>query len=62
MHGVTCVGASVEEAFGIIETVDKAASIWLKAGAPDGQCGISPAQVKTILGAFGLKTKDGWLD
>lgn len=62
MHGVTCAGASVEEAFGIIETVDKAASIWLKAGAPDGQCGISPAQVKTILGAFGLKAKDGWLD
>lgn len=61
MHGITCVGASADEAFGLIEAIEKAASIYLKVLSAGGTAfGISPAQIRKIISSFGLVTKPDW--
>lgn len=67
-HGITAVGSSPDEAFGLIETVEKAAEIYLKvvsanlsADMGKRRC-ITPAALRKVADGFGLKVKDGWLD
>lgn len=62
MHGITAVGSSLDEVFGLIETVEKAAEIYIKTSdKPNKQC-IDKSMLKDVAKAFGLEVKKGWLD
>ena len=52
----------MDEAFGLIETVEKAAEIYLKTAHLPIRNTITDAQLKIIADGFGLKAKEGWLD
>jgi len=62
MHGIYAVGSSLDEAFGLIETVEKAAEVYLKtAHLPRKQC-LTDAQLHMLEARFGVKVREGWLD
>ncbi|MBQ1553208.1 MAG: rhamnulose-1-phosphate aldolase [Clostridia bacterium] len=62
MHGIYGCGATMDEAFGLIETVEKAAQLYmLTAGLPRVN-EISDDQLKEIAAGFGLEYKKGFLD
>lgn len=62
MHGITAVGSSLDEVFGLIETVEKAAEIYIKTCESPSRKGIDKAMLKDVADAFGLEIKNGWLD
>ena len=62
MHGIYAVGAGLDEAFGLIETVEKAAEVYLKiAHLPRKQC-LTDAQLHLLEERFHVKAREGWLD
>lgn len=62
MHGIYAVGAGLDEAFGLIETVEKAAEVYLKiAHLPKKQC-LTDAQLHLLEERFQVKAREGWLD
>ena len=61
-HGIYGAGRTMDEAFGLIETVEKAAEIYLKTAHLPIRNTITDAQLKIIADGFGLKAKEGWLD
>ena len=62
MHGIYAVGAGLDEAFGLIETAEKAAEVWLKiAHLPMKQC-LTDAQLHLLEERFHVKAREGWLD
>ena len=62
MHGIYAVGAGLDEAFGLIETAEKAAEVWLKiAHLPMKQC-LTDAQLHLLEERFRVKAREGWLD
>ena len=61
-HGLSAVGNTLDEAFGLIETVEKAAEVYLKiAGLPRVNT-ISDEILKGLADRFGLKVREGYLD
>lgn len=62
MHGITAVGASLDEVFGLIETVEKAAEIYIKISDKPNRKGIDKAMLRDVADAFNLEIKKGWLD
>ena len=62
MHGITAVGSSLDEVFGLIETVEKAAEIYVKIYGKTNREGIDKAMLRDVVNAFNLKVKEGWLD
>lgn len=64
MHGITCVGSSTDEAFGLIEVINKAASIYLKvlSAGGSGHFGISEEQINNIMLSFNLPIQKCWLN
>lgn len=62
MHGITAAGSSLDEVFGLIETVEKAAQIYIKTSDCPQRKGINKAMLKDVAAAFGLEIKNGWLD
>ena len=62
MHGIYAVGAGLDEAYGLIETAEKAAEVWLKiAHLPMKQC-LTDAQLHLLEERFHVKAREGWLD
>lgn len=62
LHGITAVGSSLDEAFGLIETVEKAAEIYMKIYGNQSRKGIDKNMLKAVAEAFNLETKQGWLE
>lgn len=62
LHGITASGTSLDEAFGLIETVEKAAEIYMKIYMCPDRRGIDKKMLKSVADGFGLPIKDGWLD
>ena len=62
MHGIYAVGKSLDEAFGLIETAEKAAEVYLKiAHLPMKQC-LTDAQLHQLEQRFHVRAREGWLD
>ena len=63
MHGITAVGASLDEVFGLIETVEKAAEIYIKISDKPNRQGIDKAMLRDVADAFNLEIKKrmAWL-
>ena len=61
-HGIFGTGRDIDEAFGLIETVEKAAEIYIKImGRPILQT-ITDAQLWDLADAFGVTPREGFLD
>lgn len=61
-HGIYGAGASLDEAFGLIETAEKAAGIYLKIAHLPWKNTITDPQLRQIAGHLGLAVRPGWLD
>lgn len=61
-HGVFGAGRDIDEAFGLIETVEKGAEIFLKTAHLPILQSITDCQLKTLAEAFGLTPREGYLD
>ena len=62
MHGIYGAGKDLDETFGLIETVEKAAQIYMLT-FDKPQCNtISDDNMKQLVDLFGVKVKDGYLD
>ena len=62
MHGIYAVGANLDEAFGLIETAEKAAEVYLKiAHLPMKQC-LNDAQLRLLAERFRVEPRPGWLE
>ncbi len=62
MHGIFGTGKDLDEAFGLIETVEKAAEIYIKIMNTPIKQDITDAQLKVLAEAFGVTPRAGWLD
>ena len=62
IHGIYGVGKDVDEAFGLIETVEKAAQLYMLTAHLPRVNTISDAGLKEIAVAFGLECRDDFLD
>ena len=61
-HGIYGTGKDLDEAFGLIETVEKGAEIFMKTfGHPILQT-ITDDDLRQIEAGFGVKAREGWLD
>lgn len=61
-HGIYGAGKDLDETFGLIETAEKAAEIYLKTLPFEIKNTITDENLKVIAKAFNVKYKDGWLD
>ena len=61
-HGIFGTGRNVDEAFGLIETVEKAAEIYMKIAHLPCLQSITDAQLRELADAFGLRPRPGYLD
>lgn len=61
-HGIFGVGKSLDEAFGLIETVEKAAEIYMKIGSLPIRQSITDSQLAELAEAFHLTPRPGYLD
>ena len=63
MHGITATGTSLDEAFGLMETVEKAAEIYIKVMSVDTgvRRQITDEALREVCSGFNLTVKDGWL-
>ena len=61
-HGLSGMGNTLDEAFGLIETVEKAAEVYMKiAGLPRVNT-IPDSILKGLAERFGLTPREGYLD
>lgn len=61
IHGIIATGTSIDEAFGLIETVEKAAEIFMKTDLHTIKNKLSDKDLLGVVDAFGLTVKEGWL-
>ena len=61
-HGIYGAGRDLDDAFGLIETADKAAEIYLKTAHLPVKQTLTDAYLKLIAAHFGGKIREGWLD
>lgn len=61
-HGIYGVGKDLDEAFGLIETAEKAAEVYLKIAHLPIKQSITDEQLQIVADAFGVKAREGWLD
>lgn len=61
MHGIFGAGTSLDETFGLIETVEKAATIYTTVMNKPIINIITDEQLQILADAFGVKAKEGWL-
>ncbi len=61
-HGIYGAGRSLDEAFGLIETAEKAAEIYMKTAHLPRVNTITDAQLREMERGFGVKAREGWLD
>lgn len=62
-HGIYGAGKNLDETFGLIETVEKAAEVYTYVQAQGGmKAKISDEELKKLADRFGVKPRDGYLD
>jgi rhamnulose-1-phosphate aldolase len=61
-HGIYGVGKDLDEAFGLIETVEKAAQLYMLSVNAGIKNGITDAQLKDLAAVFGLNYRKEYLD
>lgn len=61
LHGCTVTGASLDEAFGLLETVEKGAEIYNKISLHPDCHSIDDDMLRAICKDFDLVVKEGWL-
>lgn len=61
-HGIYGAGRGLDEAFGLIETAEKAAEIYMKIAHLPLVNTISDEQMHLLEKRFGVKARTGWLD
>ncbi len=61
-HGIYGVGRDLDEAFGLIETAEKAAEIYLKIAHLPRLNTITDEQLRLLADKFGVRAREGWLD
>ncbi len=61
-HGIYGAGADLDETFGLIETAEKGAEIYMKTLPHPILQTITDEDLKTIAKAFKVSYKDGWVD
>lgn len=61
-HGIYGVGKDLDEAFGLIETVEKAAQLYMISVNAGIKNGITDPQLKELAGVFGLNYRKDYLD
>lgn len=61
-HGLFCTGTSLDEVFGLIETIEKAAEIYMKICDKKILQSISNDNLKEIAKAFNIKYRNGIID
>lgn len=61
-HGIFGAGQSMEETFGLIDTVEKAAEIYMKVKPFEIKHSITDDNLSILAKAFGVMPKDGFLD
>lgn len=62
MHGIYGVGKDIDEAFGLIETVEKAAMLYMLAAGKPRVNTITDEQLKEIAEGFGVNYRKDFLD
>ena len=60
-HGIYGAGRDLDEAFGLIETVEKAAEVYLKIAHLPILNTIKDDELRTTADFFGVKVHEGWL-
>ena len=61
-HGIYGVGKDLDEAFGLIETVEKAAQLYMLSVNAGIKNGITDSQLKDLAAVFGLNYRKEYLD
>ena len=61
-HGIYGVGKDLDEAFGLIETVEKAAQLYMLSVNAGIKNGITDSQLKDLAAVFGLNYRKDYLD
>jgi rhamnulose-1-phosphate aldolase len=61
-HGIFGTGETMDEAFGLIETVEKAAQVYMTIGQMPVKQSITDAQLQKLCDAFGIVPRKGYLD
>ena len=61
-HGIYGAGRDLDETFGLIETAEKAAGIWLKIAHLPVKQTLTDADLRRTAEHFGLKPREGYLD
>ncbi len=62
MHGIFGTGKNIDDAFGLVETVEKAAEIYMKIANMDIKAHITDDELKDLAKVFGLTPRAGYLD
>ena len=62
LHGIYGAGADLDETFGLIETAEKAAELYLKIAHLPRLNTITDEQLHLLEERFGMKAREGWLD
>ena len=62
LHGIYGAGADLDETFGLIETAEKAAELYLKITHLPRLNTITDEQLHLLEERFGMKAREGWLD
>ena len=62
LHGCTATGTSLDEAFGLLETVEKAAEIYINIAGKGERKSIDDEMLKNVAKAFNLNVREGWLN
>ena len=61
-HGIYGAGKDLDETFGLIETAEKAAEIYMKIAHLPRLNTITDQQLHMMEARFGIKAREGWLD
>jgi len=61
-HGVYGAGRDLDEAFGLIETAEKAAAVYLKIAHLPWKQTITDADLRLLESRFGVRAREGYLD
>jgi len=61
-HGLSCTGRTLDEVYGLIETIEKAAEIYLKIFGKETIQSISDKQLKMLATAFNINYRKGIID
>lgn len=61
-HGLFCTGKTLDEVYGLIETIEKAAEIYMKICDKPRAQSITNEQLITLANAFGIEYRKGIID